>query len=135
MGRGQILKALTGKHNVRFEKDLEATLKLEDAGLGRLLNDDRVWTGAEIEVILKEASENADDNGRRVISRADWDQAMEDVIPNTGDVEAMTNMALYYANNRKYCPVEWRDRMGNRSELKRSFSDYVSGGQQIDERD
>ena len=135
VGRTQILKALTGKHSVRFEKDLQETMDSKDTGLGRLLNDERVWTGAEIEVILKEASENADDNGRRVISREDWDQAMEDVIPNTGDVEAMTNMALYYANNRKYCPAEWRDRMGNRSELKRCFADYVSGTQQMDERD
>ena len=134
-GRGQILKALTTKHGVRFEKDLAETLNTKDEGLGRLLNDARVWTGAEIEVILKEAAENADDNGRRVIARADWDQAMDDVLPNTGDVEAMTSMALYYANNRKYCPAEWRDRMGNRSELKRSFAEHLSGIQQLDERD
>ena len=134
-GRGQILKALTTKHGVRFEKDLAETLNAKDEGLGRLLNDARVWTGAEIEVILKEAAENADDNGRRVIARADWDQAMDDVLPNTGDVEAMTSMALYYANNRKYCPAEWRDRMGNRSELKRSFAEHLSGIQQLDERD
>jgi transitional endoplasmic reticulum ATPase len=58
LGRTAILKALCKKHRVKLSKELSPTARTPDKGVGRLLNDERIWTGAEIEVVLKEAVDN-----------------------------------------------------------------------------
>ena len=155
-GRLAILKALCGRKQVTFLKDLAATVKSADAGLGRLLNDKRIWTGAEIEAVIKDAISNYVDrqeqdlvnaallkagsndvlklalserwdlvtyeqqqaindkmlalNEKPVLTQSDWDQAMNAVQPNTKEIDVQIDLALYYANNSKYCPADWSDR-------------------------
>lgn len=139
VARHEILESLARKHNgVKFDRALRDSRTDPETGLGRLLLDEKIWTGAEIELLLNGALENAEENGRTTIAKEDWDQAMEDILPATGDVEAMINMALYYANNAKYCPPEWRHRLrGNREELKSSFSAYsaANGGHVTEDRE
>jgi ATP-dependent 26S proteasome regulatory subunit len=126
--RSEILKALGKKHRVKFARDLAATVRSTDAGLGRLFNDDKVWTGAEIEVVLKEAMDNCFFEGREVISQADWDDAMNSVMPNTRDVELQIDLALLYVNNMKYCPAEWADKARSKGELKANIKTVLSEG-------
>jgi len=57
-GRLAILKALCIRKQVTFVKKLAETVHSDAAGLGRLLNDTRIWTGAEIESVLKESVGN-----------------------------------------------------------------------------
>ena len=40
---------------------------------------------------------------------SDWDAAFDNIIPNTDEVERMTNLALLYVDNLRYVPAEWRE--------------------------
>jgi hypothetical protein len=42
---------------------------------------------------------------------------MDSIIPNTGDIERMTDLALLFANNVRYCPEVWRTRMKDKPAL------------------
>jgi transitional endoplasmic reticulum ATPase len=127
-GRSAILKALGKKHRVKFEKSLGATIASTTEGLGLLFNDSRVWTGAEIEVVLKEAMDNCFFADRNIITQQDWDDAMNSVLPNTRDVELQISLALYYVNNLKYCPKEWLERARNKGELQTQIRSTMSEG-------
>jgi SpoVK/Ycf46/Vps4 family AAA+-type ATPase len=89
-------------------------------GLGRLLRDEgQIWTGAEIELVLKDAMGLAirAKRDKTVIALEDWETAMDSIIPNTGEVERMTDLALLFANNVRYCPEVWRARMKDKPAL------------------
>jgi SpoVK/Ycf46/Vps4 family AAA+-type ATPase/intein/homing endonuclease len=126
-GRKQILKALTVKNKVKFAKELEGTMKNPDDGLGRLLLDkERIWTGAEIEDLIREAMSSAAFSGRKTedgkkdytITKADWNYAMDVILPNTGDIEYQTKLALLYVNNLSYCPVDWQEQAKDKSAIR-----------------
>jgi ATP-dependent 26S proteasome regulatory subunit len=119
-GRLNILNALASKHRIKFAKDLQGTMLDPQVGLGRLLRDEgQIWTGAEIETVLKDAIGLAlrAKRDKTVITLADWELAMDSIIPNTGDVERMTDLALLFANNVRYCPEVWRARMKDKGAL------------------
>lgn len=119
-GRLNILNALASKHNIKFEKQLHDTMVDRQVGLGRLLLDEgQIWTGAEIELVLKDAIGLAirAKRDKTVITREDWETAMDSIIPNTGDVERMTDLALLFSNNVRYCPEVWRARMRDKGTL------------------
>lgn len=119
-GRLSILNALASKHNIKFAKDLQGTMLDPQIGLGRLLRDEgQIWTGAEIELVLKDAMGLAirAKRDKTVIALQDWETAMDSIIPNTGDVERMTDLALLFANNVRYCPEFWRARMKDKPAL------------------
>ena len=129
-GRKQIIKALQAKHKVTFDKDLSTTLTTPDNGLGRLLLDkERVWTGAEIEDLLREAMSSAAFSGRLTpdgkkdytIRADDWNYAMDVILPNTGDVEFQTKLALLFVNHLGYCPPDYRDMARDKESLKRDL--------------
>lgn len=127
-GRLQILAALCRKLKVKFASDLAKTESDANNGLGRLLCDSkRVWTGAEIEVVLKEAFDNAAFGNRTrkgtegkdyTILLEDWNKALDDILPDTKMVERMTLLSLLYVNHLGYCPVEWRDRARNKEQIR-----------------
>lgn len=126
-GRLEILAALCRKLKVSFAKELGSTEKDANSGLGRLLLDaNRVWTGAEIEVVLKEAFDNAafakrtkkDGSKDYTIALADWNKAMDDILPDTKMVEKMTLLSLLYVNHLGYCPVEWRETARNKDQIR-----------------
>lgn len=117
-GRTSVLKALLTKHKVVFHKALAGTIKDQETGLGRLLLDqDRIWTGAEIESVVRKAVAKAAFAGRKksdnskdyTIYAEDWNHAMDVIIPNTGDVETQIALALRYVNDLDYCPKEYWD--------------------------
>ena len=135
--RKALLGAVCKKANVRVLKSLAETMKTKDAGLGRLLFDPRIWTGAEMERLVKLAFSNA---ARRVakeirgkaaeqklnrretleflrsetrnplIDLGDWDRAMNAYKPKTREVEEQIDVALGYCNNSESCPPEWLQR-------------------------
>lgn len=129
-GRLQILAALCRKLKTKFAPDLGETEADEKNGLGRLLCDRaRVWTGAEIEVVLKEAFDNAAfaqrtkkvkgvDTRDYTIQMADWNKAMDDILPDTKMVERMTLLSLLYVNHLGYCPPEWREKARNKDAIR-----------------
>lgn len=127
-GRLEILSALSKKQNFKFDKELQATLQNKETGLGQLLNDGRIWTGAEMEVVLKEAIDNALFAGRNSINLADWNQAFADVLPSTREVEKMIDLSLYYVNHLGYCPEDWRDRAINKKEVLQSIQTGYTDG-------
>ena len=117
-GRKQILQALTVKNKVKFAKELQGTMKDAKNGLGRLLQDgERIWTGAEIEDLIREAMSSAAFSGRKdeqgnkdyTIMEKDWNYAMDVILPNTGDIEYQTKLALLFVNNLTYCPADYWD--------------------------
>lgn len=119
-GRLGILNALASKHKTKFAQDLHKTMLDPQVGLGRLLRDEgQIWTGAEIEIVLKDAIGLAirAKRDKTVITLEDWETAMDSIIPNTGDVERMTDLALLFANNMRYCPEVWRERMKDKAAL------------------
>lgn len=118
-GRIEILKALNTKHKVKFDKDLKGTEEDPSKGLGLLLCDkERVWTGAEIEVVLKEAIDQAVFEDRKAINRKDWEDAFRNILPNTEEVERMTYLSLIYVDHLGYCPPEWRETAADKKALK-----------------
>lgn len=129
-GRLQILAALCRKLKTKFAADLGQTEMVESNGLGRLLCDkNRVWTGAEIEVVLKEAFDNAAFSNRikkvkgvdtkdYTINLEDWNKAMDDILPDTKMVEKMTLLSLLYVNHLGYCPPEWREKAKNKDSIR-----------------
>jgi ATP-dependent 26S proteasome regulatory subunit len=115
-GRRSILQALTTKHKVVFHKELEGTMKDPKDGLGRLLLDqERIWTGAEIESLIKKSMARAAFEGRKnslgekdyTIYAKDWNHAMNVIIPNTGEIETQIALALRFVNDLDYCPPEY----------------------------
>lgn len=122
-GRGKILEALCRKYSVKFAKEVAATEKTPDRGLGLILHDkDRVWTGAEMEVVLKKALQIASRDKAAAISVDTWTKACNFVLPNTQEVERMTLLGLLYTNDLEYCPIEFaeeaRDKTALRERLK-----------------
>lgn len=126
-GRAAILAALGLKHKITFSKELKDTVEDPSNGLGRLLKDPiRVWTGAEIEVVLKEAFDNAvfserkkkDGTNKQTITVDDWNQAMEDIIPNTEEVERMTKLGLLYTDNLSTISPDWRATAKDKKQLR-----------------
>lgn len=137
-GRLQILAALCRKIKTKFGADLSQTETDEKNGLGRLLCDKaRVWTGAEIEVVLKEAFDNAAFGERYIpkgkknpeglktkefrdytITLEDFNKAMDDILPDTKMVEKMTLLSLLYVNHLGYCPPEWREKAKNKDAIR-----------------
>jgi transitional endoplasmic reticulum ATPase len=132
-GRLQILAALCRKLKITFAADLAKTESDESTGLGRLLGDKkRVWTGAEIEVVLKEAFDNAAFASRNktvkskvqrdyTITMEDWNKAMDDILPDTKMVERMTLLSLLYVNHLGYCPPEWRDKAKDKEAIRQEL--------------
>jgi transitional endoplasmic reticulum ATPase len=113
VGRKAIIKALLTKHNIAFSPDLAGTMTDADNGLGRLLLDEeRTWTGAEIESLLRKSMSSAAFAGRKTkdgkkdytIQAADWNHAMDVIIPNTGEVDIQIGLALRFVNDLDYCP-------------------------------
>ena len=127
-GRLEILSALTKKQGFKFDKELQETLKNKENGLGKMLYDERIWTGAEMEVVLKEAIDNACFADRKSISLADWNQAFSDVLPSTKEVEKMIDLSLYYVNHLGYCPEDWRERAQSKGEILSSIQSGYSDG-------
>jgi len=134
-GRLQILAALSRKLKIKFAPELGETEKTADSGLGRLLSDPkRVWTGAEIEVVMKEAFDNAAFAERMkkgvkdyTITLPDWDKAMDDILPDTKMVERMTLLSLLYVNHLGYCPPEWRDKAKNKDAIREELGIQDAG--------
>jgi SpoVK/Ycf46/Vps4 family AAA+-type ATPase len=109
-GRADLLAALVRKRGVKFDDSLKDTMKDQLNGLGKLLKDGtHIWTGAEIEVVLKEAIDEARYDNSKVITLKHWNEAMDGYIPNTGEVERMTWLALKFTNFAKYAPPEYRE--------------------------
>lgn len=141
-GRLQILAALCRKLKINFSKELGQTETTEDSGLGRLLCDKkRVWTGAEIEVVLKEAFDNAAFSERTkevkekavrdyTIQLADWDKAMDDILPDTKMVERMTLLSLLYVNHLGYCPKEWRKTAADKDAIRQELGMSDEGSEE-----
>ena len=126
-GRKSILLALKKKHRVTFNKALEPTESDPNNGLGRLLLDDqRIWTGAEIEVLVKEALDNAAFSERKrkdgskdlTIQLDDWNKSMDDVLPGTAEIEKMTDLALMFTDNLAYTPAGYREIAKNKHALR-----------------
>ena len=134
-GRLQILAALARKLNIKFADDLRGTEKDEKNGLGLLLKDaKRVWTGAEIEVVMKEAFDNAAFGERMkkgvkdyTVTLPDWNKAMDDILPDTKMVERMTLLSLLYVNHLGYCPPEWREKAKNKDAIREELGMQDSG--------
>lgn len=116
-GRLEILKALSEKTGAKFEKALQETIHNKETGLGKLLNDSAVWTGAEIELVLSEAADNASYANHKHITLEDWNEAMDSIVANTREVESMIDLALWFTNNLKYCPPQWREKARRKQDL------------------
>lgn len=146
-GRGSILTSLCKKNGVSFAKGFEKTTKDKVTGWGRLLLDERIWTGAEIERLLNLSFGNAAQREAKAtrdlykdvprkeqlekireatkkpkISIPDWDDAFDNYRPSTGAVEQQIDLALLFCNNLKYCPEDWKSRMKDESALKSTLS-------------
>src|SRR5208337_5447919 len=136
-GRIAILAALARKLKIKFDPDLGKTEEDENNGLGRLLKDGkRVWTGAEIEVVMKEAFDNAAFACRQkkgvkdyTVCLDDWNKSMDDILPDTKMVERMTLLSLLYVNHLGYCPPEWRKKAANKDAIREELGigDQVVG--------
>jgi ATP-dependent 26S proteasome regulatory subunit len=140
IGRLSILAALCRKHAVKFDPALGKTEDTANEGLGRLLLDnERIWTGAEIEVVLKEAFDNAAFAMRvkkgapdYTITLPDWNQAYNDILPNTQEVERMTKLSLLYVDHLGYCPDEWKAMAKDKNALRQELGLQVGGGLEED---
>jgi ATP-dependent 26S proteasome regulatory subunit len=129
-GRKAILKALVTKHKVQFNNDLKPTMENKEEGLGLLIQDDkRVWTGAEIEVVMKKAMSRASFSNRKdaegdqdySIHLEDWNHAMRVIIPNTNEVEYQTKLALFFVDDLDYCPAGWISTAIDKDQLAREL--------------
>jgi ATP-dependent 26S proteasome regulatory subunit len=131
-GRLEILQALTKKQGFKFAKELQDTLQSKDTGIGKLLHDQRIWTGAEMEVVLKEAIDNACFENRTAVGLKDWNQALADVLPSTREVEKMIDLSLLFVNHLGYCPEDWKERAQQKGEILTSIKtgyDETSGAE------
>jgi ATP-dependent 26S proteasome regulatory subunit len=126
-GRKEILSALKKKNKLSYDKGLEPTEVDPNNGFGRLLLDTkRYWTGAEIEVLLKEAFDNAyfaerkkkDGTDDTAIKVEDFNMAFESIIPNTEEVERQILLSLLYSDNLGYVPTDYHEMAINKKALK-----------------
>lgn len=118
-GKAQLLNALTRKLGVKMESGLATTLNDPMAGLGKLVkNEDQVYTGAEIEQILKCAIDLMVKRNGKSINQADWEMAFDNIICNTGRVEYHTMLSLKYVDNLLYCPAEWKEQARDKNAIE-----------------
>jgi ATP-dependent 26S proteasome regulatory subunit len=126
-GRKEILSALKKKNKLVYDKELGPTEIEPNNGFGRLLLDNhRYWTGAEIEVLLKEAFDNAYFADRKkkdgtidtAIKVEDFNQAFDNIIPNTEEVERQILLSLLYSDNLGYVPTDYHEMAINKKALK-----------------
>jgi hypothetical protein len=68
------------------------------------------------ETIRAERKTDEKDDLRVFLS--DWDAAFDNIIPNTDEVERMTNLALLYVDNLRYVPAEWREAARDKKNLR-----------------
>lgn len=134
-GRLEILQALVKKQGFKFAKELQTTLSSKTDGVGKLLHDKRIWTGAEMEVVLKEAIDNAVFANHTGIELVDWNQAFNDVLPSTREVEKMIDLSLLFVNHLGYCPEDWRERAQQKGEIMQSIQTGYSDGTLAENRD
>jgi transitional endoplasmic reticulum ATPase len=148
-GRAELLQALSKKLKLKWSKELRetATAATKDQGLGKIIWADRVWTGADIEVVAKKALKNAvyrvreELKGKGLskkdirkssddveISLADWDNAFSFIRPNTQLVELMIDLALAFVTDFEFCSAEWRERGQDRDSLKKHIESLRSEG-------
>ena len=130
-GRWSILVALTKKHKIVLSSELLTRRNITTEGLGLLLGDaNRIWTGAEMEQLLEAALDEAmiaertkpDGKPDMTIQMADWNAAFDNIIPNTREVERMTNLALLFADNLRYVPSEWKEQARDKEALQQICS-------------
>jgi ATP-dependent 26S proteasome regulatory subunit len=127
-GRTLILKAMKIKHKANYSKELTATINVSDNGLGRLVMDtSRMWTGAEIETLVRESIDTAYFAGResKDIQLEDWNQTMDDVISNTRSVVLQTKLALFFCSQLRYVPIAFRDQAADKQTL---YNDLIEAG-------
>lgn len=118
-GKAQLLDALCRKLNVKMEKSLGSTLNDPMAGLGKLVKDEeRIWTGAEMEQILKVAIDLMVKRKGERINQEDWETAFDNVICNTGRIEHHTLLSLLHVDNLLYCPKEWKDEARDKNSIR-----------------
>lgn len=156
-GRMLILQALEKKLSIHYAKELQATAKssIKDTGIGKLINDPRIWTGAEMEVVVKKAWKksvfevqekmpyNTEEQKTALrkaidsveISLDNWNQSLSFVLPNTREVDAMIDLALLYSNDLEYCPKEWRDRASDKESIQSSIKSVYHAGVLDSDRD
>jgi hypothetical protein len=133
-GRKALLGAVCKKANVRMLKSLGTTLQDKTKGLGKLLYDSRIWTGAEMERLVKLAFSNAacrvakeirtkgeaqklsrremldflrTETRNPLIDLDDFNRAMAAYKPKTREVDEQIDLALGFCNNSEYCPPDW----------------------------
>jgi SpoVK/Ycf46/Vps4 family AAA+-type ATPase len=148
--RKSLLGAVCKKANIRMHKSLAATIQTPDSGLGRLLKDSRIWTGAEMERLVKLAFGNAAQRVSRTARQAagakalnrretldflrtetknplieleDWDRAFKAYRPKTRQVNEQIDLALTFGSSSDYIPPEWMDRYEQMQDEKARHGD------------
>jgi hypothetical protein len=116
------VEALKLKHKAKLSQELATTLELPEIGdpdgLARLLYDERIWTGAEIERVFEYAKSLARLRSKPAIGLEEWNRSMKAILPKTGEIETQIKLALYFLNNLDYCPPDWVEMASKRDDLK-----------------
>jgi len=92
------------------------------------------WTGAELEGAAVKALEIVQVEGLNFTEA--FEVATTRILPNTGDIEFMTRLAIYYCNDLDLVPVEYHAMARERSKLKDDISedsrseDFKRGGRE-----
>ncbi|KKU34146.1 MAG: AAA ATPase central domain protein [Candidatus Uhrbacteria bacterium GW2011_GWE2_46_68] len=73
---------------------------------GRLAATTDGWSGADIEVIVRLAAQRSLEDGREIVSEADFDQAVGDFLPAASQeqIAKMTLAAIKYTSSRRWLP-------------------------------
>lgn len=132
-GRWNIMAALSKQHKIVFSDELLATKPdlnnpKVDRGLSRLLADNnRIWTGAETQQIMEKAFSIASRAERMLpsgkkdlrIRLEDFERAFNYILPNTEEVEQMTNLALLFVDDLEFVPEVYREQASDKQILRR----------------
>lgn len=127
------MAALSKQHKIVFSDELLATKPdlnnpKVDRGLSRLLADNnRIWTGAETQQIMEKAFSIASRAERMLpsgkkdlrIRLEDFERAFNYILPNTEEVEQMTNLALLFVDDLEFVPEVYREQASDKQILRR----------------
>lgn len=109
-----IIKTLLG----RYLKDGEIG-SISEPEYEKIAQETEGYTGAELEALILKAIEVAEDEGEKLACKH-LEYALETYRPTTQDVERMTQLAIAECNDLDLLPPEWRDRLKQERQQKKT---------------
>jgi len=102
----------------QYKSDVQDFQDLADLTIG--------WSGADIEVVVRQAAQFTWEDGREVVNDADLRQAIDGFLPSASQeqIAKMTLAAIKYTSSRRWLPVGYEKIVAHYEQVLKGQADY-----------